>query len=45
MVLATEIQYIDYKGLQQVYLYSVQICMGLLTNIADRLFKSWISKD
>ena len=37
MVQATDIQYIGYKGLRQVYLYSVQFCWGLFTNIADRL--------
>ena len=37
MVLATDIQYIGYKGLRQVYLYSVQIYGGLFTNIADIL--------
>ena len=35
MVLATSIQYIGYKGLRQVYLYSVHIYGGLFTNIAD----------
>ena len=40
MVLATSIQYIGYKGLRQVYLYSVQIYGGLFTNIADRLVES-----
>jgi len=45
MVLATNIQYIGYKGLRQVYLYSVQIYGGLFTNIAGILVKSWISKD
>jgi len=37
MVLATDMQYIGYKGLWQVYLYYVQIYGGLVTNIADRL--------
>lgn len=45
MVLATSIQYIGYKGLRQVYLYSVHIYGGLFTNIADWLVESWISKD
>ena len=45
MVLATDIQYIGYKGLRQVYLYSVHIYGGLFTNIADWLVESWISKD
>ena len=46
MVLATDIQYIGYKGLRQVYLYSVQIYGGLFTNIADILAEdSWILKD
>jgi len=40
MVLATDIQYIGYKGLRQVYLYSVQIYEGLFTNIADILVES-----
>ena len=40
MVLATDMQYIGYKGLRQVYLYSVQIYGGLFTNIADILVKS-----
>ena len=40
MVQATDIQYIGYKGLRQVYLYSVQFCWGLFTNIADRLVES-----
>ena len=40
MALATDIQYIGYKGLRQVYLYSVQFCWGLFTNIADRLVES-----
>ena len=35
MVLDTDIQNIEYKGLQQVYLYSVQIYGALFTNIAD----------
>ena len=38
--LATDIQYIGYKGVRQVYLYSVQIYGGLFTNIADILDKS-----
>ena len=38
--LATDIQYIGFKGLRQVYLYSVQIYGGLFTNIADRLVES-----
>ena len=38
--LATDIQYIGYKGLRQVYLYSVQIYGGLFTNITDRLVES-----
>ena len=38
--LATDIQYIGYKGLRQVYLYSEQIYGGLFTNIADRLVES-----
>ena len=45
MVLATDIQYIGYKGLRQVYLYSVQPYGGLFTNIADILVKvefQWI---
>ena len=37
MVLATDIQYIGVKELRQVSLYSVQIFVGLFTNIADRL--------
>ena len=37
MVQATDIQYIGYKGLRQVYLYSVQSCWGLFTTIAARL--------
>ena len=44
MVLATDIQYIGYKSLRQVYLYSVHIYGGLFTNIADWLVESWISK-
>ena len=40
MVLATDIQYIGYKELRQVSLYSVQMYEGLFTNIADRLVKS-----
>ena len=40
MVLAADIQYIGYKGLRQVYLYSVQIYGGLFTNVADRLVDS-----
>ena len=40
MVLATDIQYIGYKGLRQVCLYSVQIYGGLFTNIADILVES-----
>ena len=40
MVLATDIQYIGFKELWQVYLYSVQIYGGSFTNIADRLVKS-----
>ena len=40
MVLDTDIQNIEYKGLQQVYLYSVQIYGGLFTNIADILVES-----
>ena len=40
MVLATDKQYIGYKGLGQVYLYSIQIYGGLFTNIADILVKS-----
>ena len=42
MVLATNMQYIGYKGLRQVYLYSVQIYGGLFTNIADILVESGI---
>ena len=45
MVLATDIQYIGYKGMRQVYLFSVQIYEGLFTNIADILVESWRSKD
>ena len=41
----TDIQYIGYKGLRQVYLYFVQIYGGLFTNIADTLVQSLISKD
>ena len=37
MVLATDIQYIGYKGLLQVYLYSVQIYGFFFINIADIL--------
>ena len=40
MVLATNIQYIGFKGLRQVYLYFVQMYGGLFTNIADRLVES-----
>jgi len=40
MVLDTDIQNIEYKGLQQVYLYSVQIYGALFTNIADILVES-----
>ena len=40
MVLATDKQYIGYKGFWQVYLYSVQIYGGLFTNIADILIES-----
>ena len=40
MVLATDIQYIGYKELRQISLYSVQMYGGLFTNIADRLVKS-----
>ena len=40
MVLATDIQYIGYKGLRQVYLYSVQIYGGLFTIIAEILVES-----
>ena len=43
--IATDIQYIGYKGLRQVYLYSIQIYGGLFTNVADWLVESWISKD
>ena len=43
--IATDIQYIGYKGLRQVYLYSVQIYGGLFTNIADIQVEIWISKD
>ena len=39
MVLATDIQYIGYKGLRQVYLYSVHYG-GLFTNIAEILVES-----
>ena len=40
MVLATNIRvHIGYKGLLQVYLYSVQIYGGLFTNIADIDYK------
>ena len=39
MVLATDMQYIGYKGLWQVYLYSVQIYGGLMKNIATTLVK------
>ena len=42
MVLATNMQYIGYKGLRQVYLYSVQIYGGLFKNIADILVESGI---
>ena len=40
MVLAIDIQYIGYKGLRKVYLYSEQIYGVLFTNIADILVKS-----
>ena len=38
--LATDIQYIGFKGLRQVSSYSVHIYGGLFTNIADRPVKS-----
>ena len=38
--LATDKQYIGFKGLRQLSLYSVQIYGGLFTNIADRPVKS-----
>ena len=39
MVLATDIQYIGYKGLWQVYFYS-EIYVVLFTNIEDILVES-----
>ena len=39
MVLATDIQYIIYKGLRQVYLYSVQILLGFLYKFANYTWK------
>ena len=37
MLIATDIQYIGYKGWRQVYLYSVQIYGCLFTYIAEKL--------
>ena len=37
VLIATDIQYFEFKGLRQVYLYSVRMYMGLFTNIADKL--------
>ena len=35
---------IEIKELLQVFLYSVQMYGGLLTNIADKLIENWIFK-